>query len=419
MALQTYIFLNLPTNKCFYVYKAMNKLTLVFLILWLYTNYTTAQPFGEAAPDYRILQLVYTNSVGEHAYTNFRYNSQGQMCKAYWALADSTRSSVNSYDYDKQGHLIAAYRIFSDSLTVYERFVYNQNRQKTAEYFYRSDSTQGKAEYSYRKGRLEKAVFKKHKGFLQGEMVYDYKPNGQKEKARLMKNEQQIAQISYTYDAMGNMIEENWDFNGRFQQTFEYHYKSTKLLKHYYSNPFVCRSPHYRVKHEDYTFNNEMNGPSLYLYKDALLVEKKFFRADSLITLTHYQYDQAGRLLSSKRQFTNGRQMLFTYSYNDQDRLCLRQCYENDSLIGFESYTYNDIGELTQAYLHQFDSWLTGHIIFSYDVFGHLKQGEFRSPQGFQAIINFKSSPKGLLTNIRWDFSFNKFQAYTFDYEKI
>ena len=88
----------------------------------------------------------------------------------------------------------------------------------------------------------------------------------------------------------------------------------------------------------------------------------------------------------------------------------------SDTLFSYEAYLYNSDGQLKKAYFYNFDNWLTGTLSFDYNFVGYISSGEFIGQNGFDASIIFKYNSLGNLSNIRWDFSFGKFQEYKFEY---
>ncbi|MFB6343851.1 hypothetical protein ACE1ET_19165 [Saccharicrinis sp. FJH62] len=375
-----------------------------------------AQPFGDAAPDYRIVRQNYENSSGEFAHTVFLYNHKGTMYKAFWTLDDSSRYSVNYYEYDNNGNLVSAFRDFSDNLTSFEKFSYDESGNKMFELFTRSDGKTGSAEYTYDDTILQSAGYKNYKGWLKCDVTYIY-VNGKRQKANISRSDEEIGTISYSYDKAGNLICEIWDFNGKWSQTFTYSYENKNRPVYYYASPFLSGSPD-KIIREDYTYNNETGGPSEYFYSDGLLEEKVFTRSDGLKTITNYTYDADKKLVASTRQYATGKTLRFTYEYDEDNHLIMRNCYDRDSLIAYEAYLYDSDGMLTKAYLRNFDGWLTGNVIFKVDEAGWLKTGIFKSEEGPDAEIMFTPNSNGFPESIRWNFSNGKYQQYKFFYEQ-
>lgn len=201
------------------------KIAYLILILYLNTNMLQSQPFGEASDNYRIVRSDYENSSGEKASTTFYYNKSGQMFKSFWLLSDKSRSSVNLYNFSNNGNLIAAFREFSDSITTYEHFNYNADGYKIAESFVRSDSVYGSASWEYEAGMLKKGTLHRYKGWLNGTISYTYLQNNQKENGFLVQQNDTVCHIFYTYDAHQNLVEEYWDFSGKWFQKFKYSYE--------------------------------------------------------------------------------------------------------------------------------------------------------------------------------------------------
>ncbi len=377
-----------------------------------------AQPFGEAAMNFRIIRLDYENKSGEIAKTYFKYDKNGILSEAFWVLDDQSRSSTNLYEYDSNGRLIAAYRDFSDGLTSFELFSYDSLGNKISERFCRSDSVSGFATYEYKNNYIQQADLKNHKGWLNGKLVYRYDNQKKKESARLMNNDKTICLISFEYDENQNLSKECWDFQGNWSQTFIYHYERKDLKRNYYSSPFLTTKGVYRICRENYTYNLENGGPSFYHYnEEGLLVKKIFVRSDSMITTTSYEYDPRRKLMASKRNYSDGTSARFSYLYDENENLVLREYFRGDTLAGFESYLYNSEGDIIKAYVKNLDDWLTGMIDYHHNELGITTGGEFKGENGFDALISFNYNDDGLLFEIIWEFTFGKFQKYTFEYE--
>ncbi|MBA7544836.1 hypothetical protein ES705_37197 [subsurface metagenome] len=395
----------------------MKSILLILIVLNVsVSNY--AQPFGEAAANYRIKKMYYENSSGEKASTYFKYNKYGKLYKAFWSLDNKSRHSINYYEHDSNGCLVSAFRDFSDGLTSYELFIYDSLGNKTSERFYRSDSVSGFASYQYERGRLNQACLTNYKGWLNGTLTYYYNNKNRRERAVLIKDGNIICYVNYEYAGNQNLVKEFWDFNGKWSQTSHYQYEKWDLPKNYYSNPLLSNSGKYRINKETYTYNNETGGPSVYFYDaTGLLFKKVFNRSDSISTTTFYNYDTERKLVSSKREYSNGDIAKFTYSYDENNNLVLRSYYRADTLYGFESYVYNSEGELMKAHLNKFDNWLSGTISFNSNESGIITSGEFKGQNSFDAFISFDYNTEGLLTEMKWEFTFGKFQQYIFEYE--
>jgi hypothetical protein len=388
------------------------------LVTLMLTNHLYAQPYGDAAINFRIIRQEYANANGEVASTCFKYDNAGKFIRAFWTLDDKSRSSVNYYEYDSKGRLISAYREFSDSLTSLELFDYDSLGNKISEHFCRSDGVTGYASYRYSGKGIEQAEFKNHKGWLNGTLKYTCNEQKKRESAVLMDGDKITGQISYEYDKNNNLVKEYWDFQGRWFQSFKFYYEKTDPCKNYYSSPFLTGRGNYRISREEYTYNDELGGPSLYYYDDENLLNKKvFLRSDSFITITKYTYDPERKLVVSERNGSDGKTARFSYTYDENNRLIQRIYTRDDTLAGLEAYLYNQDGDLIKAYIRNFDGWLTGTINFEHDVLGNLTKGQFKGENGFDACITFRYNDAGLPVEIYWKFTFGKFQCYRYEYE--
>ncbi len=377
-----------------------------------------AQPFGDASENFRITKLDYENGSGEKACTYFKYDNNGKLFKAFWTLEDESRNSNNFYEYDSNGFLITALREFSDGLNSFELFFYDSLGNKISESFFRSDSISGSASYSYNDNCINQAVFNNHKGWLTGTLNYIYNDQKKKKSAILVNRGKTICQIYYEYDKNNNLIKEYWNFQGKWYQTFNYHYEKINLNKIYYSSPLLASIGEYRICKESYTFNNEIGGPSFYYYdNEGLLYKKVFTRSDSITTTTFYEYDSERKLVSSERNYSDGSFTQFKYIYDENNNLVLRLYFKEDIITGFESYLFNTEGDLIKSYVRNFDNWLTGTINYNYNEKGVLTSGSFKGENGFDAFITFNYNFAGMFSEVIWEFTFGKFQQYIYEYE--
>ncbi len=387
---------------------------IIFLII---SNIIYAQPFGDAEKSFRIESLSYENSSGAKEKTKFKYDNNGTLYKSLWSMNDSSRCSVNLYEYDSKGNLISAFRDFSDGITSFECFEYDNQGKKLNEHFFRSDNKSGYAEYFYKDSVLISANLVNHKGWLNGNLRFFYNKSGKKDYAILFNNTDTTCVVTYKYDKHGNMTSENWDFKGRWSQNFEYYYSKINSKIYNYTSPYLSGNSKAKIIKELYTFNNEKGGPSYYYYNDSDLLEKKvFIRDDGFETNTLYKYDKYGKLLSSEREISEDNKEYFTYLYDENDKLIRRSSYKSNALNSFESYIYNSSGELIKAYYKNMDGWLTGVINFAHDRYGKIISGKFKGENGFDASLFFRYNNEELLQEIEWVFTFGKFQRYTFDY---
>ena len=201
-----------------------------FLALFLFADKLVAQHNISGQPTQKLYQLDYENSSGEIAVTTFYYNENDVMEKSYWTCTDGSRSSDNYYRYNEKYQMISAYRVFSDMLTSYEFFLYDDEGRKIHETFVRSDNIIGSADYVYdKKGHCDHVICDHYKGWLTGKIVFKNNKKGQAQKADIIRDDTIIAKIVFEYDKDDNLIKDVWTFNSGFTQTFVYHYESATV----------------------------------------------------------------------------------------------------------------------------------------------------------------------------------------------
>jgi hypothetical protein len=373
---------------------------------------------AELIPEVRPVKLYYENSNGEIAITTYFYDMSGTNYLAHWQLADSSRSSVNHYEYDSLGKQTRKYREFSDGITSDQHFYYDANGLLTGQDFSRSDSIEGRTDYEYdEQGRCIAARCKGLNGWFHGDLIYIYDSEGMKTGAGIYRGGDSIGFIGYSYDYFGNLVGEYWDFNGQWTQTFAYEYQQGAAKCFTSSNVFIRENKWFRVSHEEYTYNDETGGPSYYQYDDeGRLAEKEFIRSDGFSTRTTYQYDSTGILRSSLREYHDGDSANFHYWYNIDRKLLVRTFERSDGGSGSETYRYDENGLLESGELNNIDNWLNGTLTFVFDGSGLLSAGKFAGNDGFDADLHFEYDLNQNLVAINWDFSFGGFQKYTYTY---
>lgn len=374
--------------------------------------------------EYRVIRLHYENSGGEKGVTTFDYNKKRQLSYAIWELLDGSRTSLNFYTQNPSGKLIKKYREFSDEKTSTQLFEYDENENLIRETFERSDGVHGVTLYEYDEDdKLLKANCEGLNGWFYGIISYRYNQKGKLSKGIIKQNGQKSGTINYLYDENENLLEENWDFSGKWQQVFHYDYKKyyTDNLQLYTSaNVFIPKSKKFRIIKENYAYAGETTGPSYYHYDaGGKLIEKIYERSDGLYTKTIYLYDNIGRITKAYRQYSDGKTAVFTFTFNENDKLIKKEFFRSDGLKGSENYLYDQDNLLSGAQYENVDFWLSGKIDFILDQSGKVEKGVFTGYKGFDANITFDYDEQENLIKVEWEFSFGKSQVYTYEYEKV
>jgi hypothetical protein len=369
----------------------------------------------------RPVKLYYENSTGEVAITTYFYDISGKNYLGKWQLEDSSRSSVNHYEYDTLGNQTRKYREYSDGLTSDQHYYYDENGLLTRQDFSRSDEVTGETSYEYNDHNVcIAAICKGLNGWFHGDLIFYYDSEGLKTGAGIFREGDSIGFIEYSYDYSGNLMGEYWDFNGQWNQTFVYEYQQGAPNSFTSSNVFIRENKWFRVQQEEYNYNDETAGPSFYQYDDeGRLTEKEFVRSDGLTTHTTYQYDSTGILRFSFRMYHDGDSADFHYWYSIDRKLLVRTFEGPGGESGSETYRYDENGLLETGELNNFDGWLNGRLSFVYDGADLLTAGKFEGNDGFDADLRFEYDLNQNLVAINWYFSFGGFQKYIFIYEPM
>jgi hypothetical protein len=381
---------------------------------------SSGQPLENVQQGFRLARLLYENTLGEKGVTDFTPDPDGRIVKGFWELANKSRSSVNTYQYDHKGLLVSAFREFSDSLTSLEVYTYDEHGRRTAEHFTRSDNVRGEASYYYDSdGKRLRARYTHHKGWLDGDVVYSYDARGLLRSAVMLNDADTVAHIGYEYDTTGNLTHETWEFSQGWNQSFTYEYDHIACTVWAMPNPFITNSCEFRVAREEYSFNGTLGGPSIYEYaREGSLCRKTFSRSDGWSSVTTFTYDPEYRLVQSLRKTSDNAETVFTYAYDRMHRLILRTQWNAGAIASTESYLYTVQGTLEKAVYENVDGWLTGVLTFAYDARGRIAGGVFRGGDGSSADVSFVYDAPGCLREVRWRFSSGKEQVYRYTYEE-
>lgn len=366
----------------------------------------------------KLVILSFSSSEGEKGITVYEYGTDGLISTSKWTLLDKSRSSINYYKNDNDGNIIEKYREFSDKITSIQTFEYDSDNRLKVENFNRSDGISYHVTYTYNnQGRIEAANCYGLHGWFNGRISFSYNERGLLDNGKLSQDGFEVGFIKFTHDEQERLIEEYWEIPDSYNQTFTFEYTNLDIA-YSSSNVFITNTSNYKIIGEEYDFNKEYGGPSLYYYSTGGKLEKKNFKVnDKIRTKTTYEYNPSGLLTQSLRIFNDGTKTLFKYKFNNDRKLSDRIYYQNDSIIGKEHYEYSNSLLVKGDYLN-FDTWLTGSLTFEHDSEGNLTQGFFNGEDGFDADIYFSYDDHFNITKIHWEFSFGKTQTSSFKYEE-
>jgi YD repeat-containing protein len=392
---------------------------LFLLTLVLVPAISYAQPPEYVRDGFRVSRVLYHNTLGERGATEFRYDANGRIVHAWWELTDRSKHSTNTYQYNHRGQLVSVFREFSDTITSFEVFTYDERGNRIAERFCRSDRVRGTATYHYDgSDRRLRATFQRHKGWLDGEAMFQYDDRGVVTGGVLMDDADTTARISYLYDTHGNLATEEWHFAQGWSQTFTYEYVPAACKAWCIPDPLVSNSCQFRVVREEYMFNDTLGGPSVYVYgAGGNLLTKTFTRSDGLKTVTSYVHDPSRRLLRSIRRGADGAEHIFLFDYDQGGRLILKTQKAGDIPISTTAYYYDGQGRVIRQVLHNVDGWLTGVLSFDHDSRGRVQRGHFRGHGAVAADVTYEYNNDDCLSSVDWQFASGTTQKYRFLYE--
>jgi len=391
-------------------------LVIIAGIILHFCNRISEEASNSPAPEFRLAKLHYENSDGEDGVTHFYYDGRGQNYMAVWQLIDSSRSSLNSHTLDSAGRLLVKSREFSDGIRSVQHFEYNSEGKLVGEDFSRSDSVTGQVNYFYRPdGRIQAADCRGLNGWFFGKIEYIW-DGDHKTGADLIRDSVTLGSIEYEYNE-GRLVREQWDFNGRWSQTFRHEYQEAAIRTFTSPNVFIRESPWFRISSETYDFNGESGGPSYYSYDESgRMTRKEFIRSDGLSTVSTYEFDSTGLLDLSNRTYSDGRQTDFLYWYNIDRKLLVKTFQWSDGTSGSETYRYKD-GKLILGEYVNVDGWLNGTLEFERDEKDVLTSASFAGKDGFDAELDFTYDRNFNLVKLHWEFSTGQTQTCHFQYE--
>jgi hypothetical protein len=394
---------------------------LALLVLFVASSLVNGQvPELQNSDNYRLIRLLYTNSTGEEAVTDFEYDALGHLVFSRWRLLNGKKRSSNRYVLDANTQLIEKHRLFSDSIRSHQEFSYDLCGKLLQETYSRSDGIKGDVQYRYDDhGKLVGAECRNMNGWFTGNILYSYNLYGVMDRAIIRKEKEKVGEIEYQYDINGNLKLERWDLNGEWEQLFLYEYVKVPGIVYASPDPFIVNSGFYRVETEFYEYTNGGSGPSIYEYEEGKLVKKTYSRSDGLSTETAFKYDDGGILLNASRKYSDGKTADIFYAFDAQRRMIRKWFERTDGLVGEETYIYDSEGKLAMAEYRKVDAWLSGTIAFSHDKYGLPAKGYFKGDDNFDAEIYFYYDEYKNLIKVKWDFSYGKSQVYTFTYRAI
>jgi len=169
--------------------------------------------------------MPYSNSYGEKGISLFEYGEDGRLNKSVWKLLDNSRSSENHYKFDASGNIIEKYREFSDSIKSTEIFKYDSDNHLLSESFVRSDGFTYSVRYEYNTiGRAVTAYYKNYHDWFNGPVSFTYNEAGLVSEGKIIEDGKEIGFINFKYDSKSRLIEEYWEFSGKYNQTFTFEY---------------------------------------------------------------------------------------------------------------------------------------------------------------------------------------------------
>ncbi|MEW6193619.1 MAG: hypothetical protein AB1521_00505 [Bacteroidota bacterium] len=393
------------------------KLFIAMVILFSSVNFTAYDSGNEK---FRLVKLIYENSSGENGVTHFDYDENGLNNVATWELVNGNRYSINFYFYDNDRNMIKKVREYSDHKNTVQLFKYDGKNRLISEEFILLDTTRGVTTFEYNSAnQLVQINCSAYNGWLNGVIKIYYNPNGQKEKGELFQNEKSRAKIFYQYDSSGNLTKEVWEFDPGWKQTFIYEYykhDDGKEIVYSNPNPFAVNLK-VLVNKEDYSYGDKISGPSYYSYSSSgKLIKKLFERSDGFWTDTYYIYAGDGTLVRTFRRYSNNKNALFRYRYNENRKMVEKEFFMSDKKYGREIFHYDSAGLLSSGEYDNSDLWLNGTITFENGKDGLPVKGFYKDKKGFTADVVFEYDTASLLKKIIWKFSDGSEQVYSYFY---
>ena len=195
------------------------------VILYPFSNVVGQVPEIQNSVKYRLIRLLYSNTGGEEAVTDFEYDAFGNLALSRWKVLNDERHSINRYILNRNGQMIEKNRIFSDSVTSGQEYFYDPCGNLLRETYSRSDGMTGAVQYLYdEQGNLIESNCRNKDGWFTGNVVYSYNSYDIMDQARILKNDKPVGEIEYQYDINGNLKLEKWTFDDEWEQVYIYEY---------------------------------------------------------------------------------------------------------------------------------------------------------------------------------------------------
>jgi erythromycin esterase len=158
--------------------------------------------------------------------STYSYDEQGRLEMKTFERNDGLKTETTyAYD-DEQGNLLTSHRAYHDGRTADFAYSYDAARRLTRKSFRRSDGQEGFEAYTYdRFGRLDRADYQQVDFWLNGIITFSYDDWGRLSEGHFAGRDGFDAELGFTTDSNGNVLEIVWTLSSGMTQTYRFNYR--------------------------------------------------------------------------------------------------------------------------------------------------------------------------------------------------
>ena len=192
--------------------------------------YRSSNVFIRPHPEWIVNKEAYDYSGQGGGPSYYEYDSENRLVKKTYVRSDGLKT-VTSYRYEENGLLKASERIYLDGQTGEFTYTYDEHAHLIRRDFRRSDGFEGSEVYTYdAHGRLVSGEYVNVDTWLTGSLTFKHDRYDRITSAKFVGSENTdgvSADLTFSYDAQGNLVSIHWDFSNGATQTYRFEYRKT------------------------------------------------------------------------------------------------------------------------------------------------------------------------------------------------
>ncbi len=134
-------------------------------------------------------------------------------------------------------------------------------------------------------------------------------------------------------------------------------------------------------------------------------------------SLNFHYYDSNGNLIKKFREYSDHKNTLQLYTYNNKNKLIAEEFILQDTSRGISNFEYDSNGNMIRINCIAYNGWLNGTINIGYDESGLRKKGELFQKGKRSAEIFYTYDENNNLIKEEWKFANGWYQIFNYIYE--